>query len=68
MFFLKVHSFVYKYFIVEGMGYEEHPDVSQLPVAVPRGNFNPVRLSEGKPSVIAFQLETTDLSMYMSYI
>ena len=37
-------------------------DIEELPDAVPRAEFKPV-LSPGKPTLIAIDLETTDLSM-----
>ena len=45
-----------------GIGHEENPDVDNLPDAIPRGQFKPVKI-EGKPSIITFDIETTDLSM-----
>ena len=53
-------------FNVTGIGHEENPDVDQLPDAVPRGNFNPVQEIPGSEhSIITFDLETTDLSMFL---
>jgi hypothetical protein len=50
-------------FFYSGVGHDDNPDVDQLPDAVPRGTFNPVPLSDDQPSIVTFDLETTDLSM-----
>jgi len=50
-------------FFFSGVGHDDNPDVDQMPDAVPRGIFNPVPLSDDQPSIVTFDLETTDLSM-----
>lgn len=50
-------------YVFIGVGHDANPDVDQLPDAVPRGTFNPVPLSDDQPSIVTFDLETTDLSM-----
>lgn len=49
--------------MLTGIGLEQSPDLEQLPEAIPRGTFKPVNLPpEEQPSLIMFDLETTDLS------
>lgn len=41
-------------------------DIEVLPDAIPRGKFSPVEVTNGKPTFVTIDLETTDLSKYMS--
>lgn len=43
------------------IGFESGVDVEKLPDAVPRGDFKPVDMSGTQPTLIAMDLETTDL-------
>lgn len=43
-----------------GIGHEDNVDIEQIPAAIPKGNFKPVKFS-GEPTVITFDLETTGL-------
>lgn len=44
-----------------GIDMQAEADIQQLPDAITHGEFKPVRLSDGSPTVIAIDLETTDL-------
>ncbi|XP_045215031.2 uncharacterized protein LOC123565087 [Mercenaria mercenaria] len=52
---------------LEGVSYQSEVshsssvDIEKLPDAVPRGNFKPVKVESGQPTIIAIDLETTDL-------
>lgn len=43
------------------IGLEDEVDIVQIPDPVPRGVFKPITLSSGSPSLVVFDLETTDL-------
>ncbi|XP_053375217.1 uncharacterized protein LOC123538288 [Mercenaria mercenaria] len=43
------------------VGHSSSVDIEKLPDAVPRGNFKPVKVEIGQPTIIAIDLETTDL-------
>ncbi|XP_062615434.1 uncharacterized protein LOC134277168 [Saccostrea cucullata] len=43
------------------IGLADEVDIEQIPDPVPRGVFKPVTLSTGDPSLVMFDLETTDL-------
>lgn len=44
------------------VGHSTDVDIDQLPDAVPRGNFQPVKVDTGKPTFVTHDIETTDLS------
>ncbi|XP_056006800.1 uncharacterized protein LOC125658698 [Ostrea edulis] len=46
---------------LEEIGLADEIDTEQIPDPVPRGVFKPVTLSSGTPSLVMFDLETTDL-------
>jgi len=54
---------VHMFCLFTGIGLQESVDIEQLPEPVPRGQFKPVKLTQGDPTFITFDLETTDLSM-----
>ncbi|XP_033759588.1 uncharacterized protein LOC117341837 [Pecten maximus] len=43
------------------IGLEEQVDIEKIPDPVPRGNFKPVTIPSRAPSIVVFDLETTDL-------
>uniref|UniRef100_K1Q499 Mutator-like transposase domain-containing protein n=1 Tax=Magallana gigas TaxID=29159 RepID=K1Q499_MAGGI len=45
------------------IGLEDEVDIVQIPDPVPRGVFKPITLSSGSPSLVVFDLETTDLKL-----
>lgn len=48
-----------------GIGHNEHPDIEKLPDPVIPGCFKPVSLlSTEEPTLVMFDLETTDLSEF----
>ncbi|XP_056003493.1 uncharacterized protein LOC125662987 [Ostrea edulis] len=50
------------------IGLADEIDTKQIPDPVPRGVFKPVTLSSGTPSLLMFDLETTDLRRQMPHI
>ena len=45
-----------------GIGHDSEADIEEIPAAVPRGDFKPVKFATGEPTYIMMDLETTDLS------
>ncbi|KAK3083329.1 hypothetical protein FSP39_019577 [Pinctada imbricata] len=43
------------------IGLRDDVDIEKIPDPVPRGNFKPVTVSAGSPTLVIFDLETTDL-------
>lgn len=46
---------------VSGIGHLNEVDIEQLPDPIPHGEFKKVHMSQGEPTIITFDLETTDL-------
>ncbi|KAL4235710.1 rRNA-processing endoribonuclease [Mactra antiquata] len=47
--------------VVNNIGFQPDVDIEKLPDPVPRGDFKPVDIGDLTPTIIAFDLETTDL-------
>lgn len=62
--FSNFHSYHIKTFFLE-IGLADEVDIVQVPDPVPRGVFKPITLSSGSPSLVVFDLETTDLSKFI---
>ena len=61
--FIKVMTcLLIHYEFTSGVGLDKDVDKEELPDAVPRGEFKPIVLSSGEPTLVAIDLETTDLS------
>lgn len=62
--FSNFNSYHNKTFFLE-IGLEDEVDIVQVPDPVPRGVFKPITLYSGSPSLVVFDLDTTDLSKFI---
>lgn len=47
---------------ISEIGLQSEVDVENIPDAVPRGDFKPLKIEHPEPTFVVLDLETTDLS------